>query len=155
MRHFYLYQTIIYMHLVHWLTSILQWDNLKTPSDATLLTLCRWLPLLFTDYIKNWLLSMKKNILHSHHLAENNTETMLAFSFANFTEYNKCAAVYWKYISDKYSLNYILYIFVCLFFSILFIYVLHMLVCMNPTMHSVSLFNVTISLFSLTWDAPE
>ena len=58
-------------------------DQDQQQSDATLLTLCWRLPLLFPDYIKNWLLSMKKNVLHSHHLTEKKTETMFAFSFVN------------------------------------------------------------------------
>lgn len=37
---------------------------------------------------------MKKNVLHSHHLTENKTETMFAFSLENVIQYNKFAAVY-------------------------------------------------------------
>lgn len=37
---------------------------------AALLTLCWRLPLLFTNYIKNWLLSMEKNVFHTNHLTE-------------------------------------------------------------------------------------
>lgn len=36
---------------------------------------------------------MKKNVLHSHHLTENKTETTLGFSFANVTEYDTFEAV--------------------------------------------------------------
>lgn len=54
------YPTEGFVHFAHWL--ILIW--------GTVLTLCWRLPLLFTDYIKNWLLSVKKNVLHSHHLTE-------------------------------------------------------------------------------------
>lgn len=53
----------------------------KKMKDA-LPTLCWWLSLLFADYIKNGLLSMKKNILHSHHLAENREETMICSTSA-------------------------------------------------------------------------
>lgn len=41
-----------------------------------MLTLCRWLPLLLTDNIKDWLLRVKKNVLDSNHLTENKTEKL-------------------------------------------------------------------------------
>lgn len=41
---------------------------------AALLTLCWRLPLLLTNYIKNWLLSMKKNVFYANHLTEKKTE---------------------------------------------------------------------------------
>lgn len=47
---------------------------------ATLLTLCWRLPLLFTDYIKNWLLSMEKNVFDTNHLAKNKTQIKQVFN---------------------------------------------------------------------------
>lgn len=47
-------------------------------------------------------------------------------------------------------------IFVFFNFHFVYIqYVLHMLVCMNPTMHSVSLFNVAISLCTNSFQIPQ